>query len=253
MTSKPFYQLTTQHGQPTFYTVFDNIEEEERLHIRVMIYHLNSDEYTKVTKEINSVHGEHSIDANEPLEFMKYIVISWKGQMSVVDMDTLRYVHAPEGQSLHKKLVSRTVIQGDELKILQSKSRLSRGPSLHHGDTTLRRARIRFETKKHGYVTLTFSTYADPNIRNGVQLSVENNVQKTTMYGAFVYATNPKFLILKNATKLPRIPTKQKFEEILNSTYWVIDDTPKKYMNKKNNDKILIPKGKVKKQNWETF
>ena len=96
-------------------------------------------------------------------------------------------------------------------------------------------------------ISLIFSTYSDPNVRNGVQIVIERNVSKDTMYGALAYATHPKFLLLKNAIKLPKIPSKEIIKKMKDSKYWTVDETPKTYMNKKNNDKILIPRGKCQK------
>lgn len=254
MAQKPFYQLTTKNGRPTFYTFFDNMDDANRLHIRVMIYHLNAEEYVKITKEINLLHGKQSIDANEPLEFMKYVIIHHKGEVTAVDMDTLRFVVPPQDSgSLSKSLVKMKPHQGEKIPLLKSKSKITQGPSLHHGDSTQKRGKLRFETVKHGTVSLTFNKYADPNVRNGVQISIAKNVNKSSMYGALVYATHPKFLLLKNASILPKIPTKKKIEEMKQSQYWVRDETPKKYMNQKNDDVILIPKGKVVKSNIDTF
>lgn len=245
----PFYQLTTKNGRPTFYTFFDNMERttEKRLHIRVMIYHLNEEEYKHTTTLINTVHGAQSIDDNEPLEFMKYVVIYSKGDIIAVDMDTLRYVNAPKNESLTKHLQKRTPLQGDSLKLLSSKSRITMGPSLHKGDMSKKRAKLVFETEKHGNVSITFSTYEDPNLRNGINLSVSKNVNKDSMYGACIYATHPKYLMLKNATSLPPIPSKKRITQMQNSKYWVVDESEKKYMNKDNTDKILLPRGKVVK------
>lgn len=249
MSNKPFYQLTTKNGNPTFYTFFDNIDTDpsERLHIRVMIYHLDTTEYRETTTQINTRHGVQSIDDNEPLEFMKYAVIHWKGEVITVDMDTLHYVHVNANQSLSKYLMKRTPRRGKSLILLKSKTKLTQGPSLHKGESTLKRARLRFETKKHGAVIVTLCTYADPNVRNGLSISVGKNVNKDSMYGACIYATHPKYLLLKNALVLPPIPTRKKIEEMKNSKYWVLDDTPKQYMNKDNTDVILIPRGKVVK------
>lgn len=249
MSAKPFYQLTTKNGNPTFYTFFDNIDTDpsERLHIRVMIYHLDSKEYCQTTTQIKTCHGVQSIDDNEPLEFMKYTVIHWKGDIIAVDMDTLHYVNVKKNQSLSKHLMKRTPKQGEPLSLLKSKTKLQQGPSLHKGESTLQRAKLRFETKKHGAVTVTFNTYEDPNVRNGLSISVGKNVNKDSMYGACIYATHPKYLMLKNAHTLPPIPTQKKMEEMQNSKYWVLDDTPKQYMNKDNEDVIMVPRGKVVK------
>lgn len=249
MSTKPFYQLTTKNGNPTFYTFFDNIEPDpsQRLHIRVMIYHLNSEEYRKTTTKINTCHGVQSIDDNEPLEFMKYTVIHWKGDIIVVDMDTLHYVTVAKDQSLSKHLMKRTPQQGEPLKRLKSKTKLQQGPSLHKGESSVSRAKLTFETQKHGDITVTWNTYADPNVRNGLSISVQKNVNKDSMYGACIYATHPKYLLLKNAHTLPAIPTSKKIKEMQNSKYWVVDDTPKKYMNKDNTDVIMIPRGKTVK------
>lgn len=249
MSNKPFYQLTTKNGNPTFYTFFDNMDADpsERLHIRVMIYHLNSKEYRKTTTQINTCHGVQSIDDNEPLEFMKYTVIHWKGDIIAVDMDTLHYVYVDASQSLSKHLMKRTPQRGKSLELLKSQTKLCQGPSLHKGESTLARARLQFETKKHGAVTVIWNTYADPNVRNGLSITVSKNVNKDSMYGACIYATHPKYLLLKNAHALPPIPSRKKIEEMQNSKYWVLDDTPKQYMNKDNEDVIMIPRGKMVK------
>ena len=240
--NRPFYQLTTRNGCPTFYTFFDNMDTTDRLHIRVMIYHLNSDEYKKTHLAINTKHGKQSMDANEPLEFMKYFVINHNGNIKTVDMDTLHFVSSGSSTSLTTVLRNLNPEQGESLQILKSTSRLKDGPSLHHGDTTLKRAKLRLETKQNGAITLIFSTYTDPNTRNGVQITIQKNMSKDTMYGALVYATHPKYIRLKNATTLPKIPNKKLIEKMKNSKYWIIDETPKKYMNKKNKDLILIPR-----------
>lgn len=245
--SSPFYQLVTKNGRSTFYTFFDNMNSEQRLHIRVMIYHLDQDEYQSTRAMIKSVHGSQSMDDNEPLEFMKYVIIHWKGEIIAVDMDTLHYVHAPKNQSLTKHLLKRTPQQGESLPLLSSNGRLTMGPSLHKGDTSKSRAKLVYGTEKHGIVSVIFNIFRDPNVRNGINLSVAKNVNKDSMYGACIYATHPKYLILKNATTLPPVPSKEHIHKMKTSKYWVLDESEKKYMNKDNTDKILLPRGKVVK------
>ena len=246
MNTKPFYQLTTKNGIPTFYLFFDNMDLNDRLIIKVMIYRCNIKEYNRVYKEIKEYHGDKSIEPRENIEYMKYVIIHHNDDISIIDMDTLRKVHIPENKSMHKSLISFKVIQDALLDIQKIQNTLKFGPSFHHGDKSNSTAKLIYKTQKHGKITLNFSRYLDPNLRNGFSCNIQKNINKESMYGALIYATNPRFLICKKAHTIPKIPTKTEYNKILHGqNYWEVNqELKKKYMGKENNDKLMMAKGK---------
>jgi hypothetical protein len=252
--SKPFYQLTTKNGMPTFYIFMDNMDKEDRLLIKVMIYHCGKTEYDKVFKEIQRFHGDDSIEKNEGIEFMKYAIIHYKNEVKVIDLDTQRFVTV-KGNSLHNSLVKLDVIQGESLHSITQQNVLSNGPSYHHGDKSTQSSSLDYKTRKHGKIKLTFNKYSDPNTRNGFSCNIQKNINKDSMYGALIYATNPKFLRVKKATTIPKIPSKDEYMKIKHGkNYWkVCHDLKKKYMGRKNADSIMLPVGRFKTESQDKY
>ena len=62
MNTKPFYQLTTKNGIPTFYLFFDNMDLNDRLIIKVMIYRCNIKEYNR--RYLKLGYGIHHLTVN---------------------------------------------------------------------------------------------------------------------------------------------------------------------------------------------
>jgi len=251
---KPFYQLTTKNGMPTFYIFMDNMDSKERLLIKVMIYHCGKTEYNKVFKEIQEFHGEDSIEKNEGIEFMKYVIIHYKNETKIIDLDTQRFV-TPNGKSLHNSLIKFNVTQGENLSIVKQQNVLKNGPSYHHGDQSTHTSMLEYKTNKHGKIKLLFNKYSDPNTRNGFSCNIQKNINKDSMYGALIYATNPKFLRVKKAHIIPNIPDENEYVKIKHGkNYWkVCDDLKKKYMGRKNSDSIMLPVGRFKTETGNKY
>jgi len=253
---KPFYQLTALKGNPTFYIMFDNMDADERLVVYVMIYHLGVKEYADTVEKIKKYHGKDSLEENEPLEFMKYIIFLYKDEPpKVIDMDTLREVRPlQQNASLQKALMKQKVEQCEPIELNFSPVNICQGPSLHHGESSNSNGYVRYKTRKHGHITAKFSRYKNPNVRNGMSLNIRKNVNKKSMYGALIYATDPRFLRVSKIIPVPKIPSESEVEKMINNDYWERDTTSKySYMGKKTNDQILIPKGKVQKRTMTEF
>ena len=133
--------------------------------------------------------------------------------------------------------------------LLKTQQTLQQGPGVYIGHKSLSSGKIQFQTKKHGRVTFKFSRYEDPNLRNSVNMSLSKNVVKDSMYGALIYATNPKYITLKKATTIPKIPNKKTLKKMMNSDYYKpLDKTKTKqtFMGIKTNDNLLVRKGRTK-------
>ena len=242
----PYFQLTTKNGIPTFYIYFDNMDEEERLVVYVMIYHLNNEEYKSTVDKIKKYHGKDSIDENEELEFMKYVIFNFKNTITIIDMDTLRKVTTLEGKNMNNELAKRTVQQNEPIELSFEAKQIVDGPSIHRGHSSKSNGFMRFKTKKNGHIVFTFSRFPDPNVRNGISLSIQKNVNKKTMYGALIYATHPNFLRVKTISKVPTIPNEKEIHKFMNCDYWEKSNSSmlQTYMGKKQNNSFLLPKGK---------
>jgi len=251
----PFYQLTTDKGKPTFYILFDNMDQKERLVIYVMIYHLNNKEYNETVEKIKQYHGDSSLEKNEPLEFMKYIVCVFKDEPpKIIDMDTLRYIIPNSNMSLKNSLMKQKLEQGLPIELNFSPVIIKSGPSFHHGEKSMTNGYVRYKTKKNGHITIKFSRYKNPNVRNGISLNIQRKVTKETLYGALVYATDPRFLRVSKLLPVPEIPTPEIIQNMIHNKYWEADTTSKySYMGQKTNDSILIPRGKVKKRSLDEY
>lgn len=242
----PYFQLTTKNGIPTFYIYFDNMDAEERLVVYVMIYHLDTEEYEKTVKKIREYHGKDSVDKNEELEFMKYIIFNFKNTITIIDMDTLRKVSTIEGKNIENELAKRKTIQKEPIELSFEAKQISNGPSIHRGHSSKSNGFMRFKTKKNGHIVFTLSRFPDPNVRNGISLSIQKNVNKKAMYGALIYATHPNYLRVRKISKLPIIPNEKEISKLVNCDYWEKSDSSmiQTYMGKKQNDTFLLPKGK---------
>lgn len=245
--SKPFFQLHPMNEQPTFYVYFDNMDEEERFIIKTMIYKLDDAEYKDVLEKSKSYFGQEYIDERDDLEFQKYVVFMFKGKTDVVDMDTLRYVHAPDGIGLHKALVRRVPVQGMPVQI-RSKTQqdtLRMGPREHKGTKSASSGSVTYNTRKHGKICLTFHRYKDPLVRNGMNITIQKNIKKETMYGALVFPTHPKYWYTKKVSTVPSIPSEMKMQKMMTSTYWrrpPEDTVSTEYLKQKDApDNMLIP------------
>lgn len=253
---KSFYQLTTKNTQPTFYVFFDNMDDNDRLVVYVMIYHLNSKEYAKTFDKITTAFGKNSIEKNEPLEFMKYVVFMHNNALQmVVDMDTLRKVEPDKGLTLSNALKRHKITQNNPIELDFANSTVSSGPSLHHGEFTQSNGYVRFKTRKHGRISFKFSRYSNPNLRNGVSISVQKDVTKDNCYGALIYATDPNFLRVKKISTHLDIPTQTQINQMKNTTYWTEKEQFCSYMGKKSKDKdlILLPTGKYNKLSMDEY
>jgi hypothetical protein len=67
-------------------------------------------------------------------------------------------------------------------------------------------ATLRWETNKHGKVTLNLEKYADLEIRNGVRLHGQN-ITKENSFGALVACAAAKNLLVKKPLTVPDIRT----------------------------------------------
>lgn len=251
--NRPYYQLTTKNTMPTFYILFDNMDIDERLVVIVMIYHLDTREYEETAKKIRSMFGKNALEDNEELEFMKYVIFLYKDEdPKVIDMDTLRFV-TPKGKlSLLNGLKRRDMVQGDPIELGKQHTTIQNGPSLHLNEVSNSTGYMRYKTKKHGRICFKFSRYKNPNVRNGVSIDVQRNISKRSMYGSLIYATDPKYVLVKKI-RVPPVPSEKTIDDMIATKYWTKQETKISYMGKKSSDTVLLPKGKYKKEAHEKY
>jgi len=171
----------------------------------------------------------------------------------VVDMDTLRQIQPKDGLTLTNALKKHKIIQKEPIELDFSKSVISSGPSLHHGEFSQSNGYVRFKTQKHGRISFKFSRFSNPNLRNGVSINIQKEVTKDNCYGALIYATDPVFLRVKKIKNHLDIPSQKQIEKMKNIKYWTGKEKVCSYMGKKTRDPILMPIGKYKKESLDNY
>ena len=223
------YQLCTTSNHDCF-VYFDNgLSGKDRFCLKVSIRKLSTKENQATKEAILKTHGEGSLHRrldknssldNVRLEYMKYAIVHHKGEMSIYDLDHLTEVNVNSEKDFRhsKSIIKRHLPTNTE------KQNLTNGFCEHIGEVSDRTAKLYFDTTSHGRITLTLSTYADPDIRSGIDISVPCNLSKSTCWGALVVAINPKLVRLRKMKQLPPSLTSVEMERRNNSDFWVETD-----------------------------
>ena len=225
--AKAPYNLMAKSLHDAF-VFFDNCDENDRFVVFITIRKLQQEENDIVKAAISRVHGEGAVHRRyDPkssfheaqMQFLKYCIVYHKGAFSIFDMDSLERVQTTSGNAL--KAFRTTVIgpmdniKGDANRALK----LGFGP--HRGTLSNREATVSFGTKKHGQVHIRLSTYADPDVRNGISIGIERNLKLKTAWGACMKAIHPKFLIQPRFLRLPeRLRSEAAIIERNTDNYW---------------------------------
>lgn len=218
------YQLCTTTNHDCF-VYFDNgLPGNERFCVKVSIRKLPTEENQASIDAILKTHGEgslhrrldkHSSLEDVRLEYMKYVIVHHKGEISIYDLDNLTEVDIKSQKNfrLSKSSIKRHLLE-------KGKEKLTHGFCEHVGECSERTAKVQFNTSSHGLITLSLSTYADPDIRNGIDISVPVNLTKSTCWGALVTAINPKLLRVKKMRQLPPPLNSADMERRNDSDFW---------------------------------
>mgnify|MGYP006075530701 CR=1 FL=1 len=228
MSSTP-YQLCTKSNHDCF-VYFDNgLPGNDRFCVKVSIRKLPPMENSSVIQQVIERHGEGAVrrrlDSSSKLsdvrlEYMKFIVVHHLGTMTTYDIDQLAEVDIAS----HKQFFRSNSTFKRQLPHTSDSTTLLYGFVMHRGEQANRSAKLVFPTKSHGNVTLTLSTYADPDIRNGLDIDVEKNLSKSTCWGGLVIAINPRLLRVKKMHQLPPSMTPQAIARRNDSNFWLEKD-----------------------------
>lgn len=235
------YQLELKQGVHENFVYFDNgTRNADAFVVCVSIRRLRGEEHARTADAIRSVCGAQALGrrTHNVLEFMKYCSV-WTGQhrAALVDMDNLCDVDL--GAVTERTLLEASCATSATSTDKQVKHIHGVAPAHRHERADCTRT-MRFATQSHGMVTVELSTYANPDVRNGIQIRCERPVTVDNAYGALVKAVNPKFIRTKKMNALPKA-AKTPPRTINASQYYIM--TEGTFENEGETERMLIPSG----------
>ena len=216
------YQLSCKQKKSTTFVMFDNSCKKDRLIIKILIRPLPYSEAILLTPAFLKYHNQQFIDDTinfNELEYMKYCIIHHANRIICIDMDTLEYITKSDKYSFNNSLLRQKVKIINKLELIEN-VKIKNSMKAFNGKKSFETSQLIFNTKKHGNVTVKLSLYKDPDIRNGINISVLKNLNKRTAWGGSVCASNPKNFYVKKPLTIPPIYTEHKILKINNSSYW---------------------------------
>lgn len=250
------------------FVAFDNspsIERpEDRLSFVLTVRKLPMRENKIVCDLVEAMHGEGALgrrggklvvsgDKSQPqLEYLKYFIVRRGSSiMHIVDMDTTFFVKPPPDIVLKRALTESKMIVDEDAALscddfftatrLEEFSSLRFCSPMHEGHMPKTQIQLQYNTATHGRIRIKLSKYADPDVRNGIEISVQRNLNVKTCWGTLVKATAPKNVRLKHLMKDVPSKTAEEAEEINSSTYYKITDCTGFYNGVKREVKMLKP------------
>jgi hypothetical protein len=142
--------------------------------------------------------GDYS---NVDLEYLRYLII-WRGESiaHMICLDTLCDVTIDPD-------TTEATVDACRLAIVAAPwETVGRGQrSLVPGSTARadRKRTVYVDTESHGRVTITCSTFKDPDARNGIGICASKVVDRSNTWGAMVRAVNPKRFVIRHFLRRP--------------------------------------------------
>lgn len=275
-TRAPVYQLSATSPHDAF-VGFDNspcARAGDRIVVVFTIRKLPAAENKVVTSVIRDMHGHGAlglrsdgssrseptrgpVDAAPLLEFMKYVIVYTEGSASgrgrsmsikdVVDLDCCRKMRPPIGMGLRKALKSCKMVPMDSgtlVSTIDDAKPLRFGASVHEGSVPREQVTLSYDTASHGVVKLKLSRYADPDVRTGIEISVQRNLSKRSCWGSLVTASKPKDVRLRKMTDVPPRATPDQAEAYNDLSYYSVKELEADYDGEKHKAKMYVPKHK---------